>query len=115
MPPSEFYHGTSLEAALAIQRNHFRVDLSGTNAGAMLGTGVYATATLEKAMNYAKPKPHSGAIFKLRVDLGKCKELVANDPMMKTWHRCWIQKEANVWYLRSPKLLGRLERKLANV
>ena len=34
-----YYHGTSLEAALAIQANGFRVDLSGSNAGAMLGTG----------------------------------------------------------------------------
>jgi hypothetical protein len=31
--PVEFYHGTSIEAALDIQDNGFRVDLSGTNAG----------------------------------------------------------------------------------
>eukprot|EP01046_Picozoa_sp_COSAG06_P104139 COSAG06_NODE_50329_length_319_cov_1.140909_1_plen_77_part_01 len=52
--PTEFYHGTSLEAILAIQDSGFRVDLSGTNAGAMLGPGVYITTTLAKALNYAK-------------------------------------------------------------
>ena len=82
----QFYHGTSLEAALAIQSTGFRVDLSGTNAGAMLGDGVYITTTLEKALNYAKVKPHSGAIFKLQVKLGKCKKVGKNDPMMRTWH-----------------------------
>jgi hypothetical protein len=45
------------------------------------------TATLEKALNYAKHKEHGGAIFKLRVDLGRCKELGHGDPIMKTWHR----------------------------
>jgi hypothetical protein len=33
--PTVFYHGTSLEAILAIQESGFRVDLAGTNAGAM--------------------------------------------------------------------------------
>eukprot|EP01046_Picozoa_sp_COSAG06_P066915 COSAG06_NODE_17105_length_960_cov_2.442509_1_plen_55_part_10 len=37
------YHGTSLEAILAIQESGFRVDLSGTNAGAALGPGVDVT------------------------------------------------------------------------
>ena len=48
---TEFYHGTSLEAALKIQDEGFRVDLSGTNAGKMLGPGLYCTTTLEKAVN----------------------------------------------------------------
>ena len=85
-PTEVFYHGTSLEAALAIQETGFRVDLSGTNAGAMLGSGVYITTTLEKALNYAKVKEHAGAIFKLKVDLGKCLELKPNDPHMRDWH-----------------------------
>ena len=74
------YHGTSLEAILAIQESGFRVDLSGTNAGAMLGPGVYVTTTLQKALNYAKregvpgkePHPAAGGVFELEVDLGRC-------------------------------------------
>ena len=50
-PPTEFYHGTSLEAALTIQEKGFDVDLSGSNAGAMLGPGVYITTSLQKALN----------------------------------------------------------------
>jgi hypothetical protein len=84
--PSEFYHGTSLEAALSIQKAGFRVELSGTNAGAMLGDGVYITTTLEKALNYAKVKPHAGAIFKLKVRLGNCRKVGHKDPMMRVWH-----------------------------
>ena len=82
-----FYHGTSIEAGLAIQAGGFRVDLSGTNAGTMLGNGVYLTTTLEKALNYAKPKPHSGCVLELKVDLGRCKELAQGDAMMRSWHQ----------------------------
>ena len=32
-PPREFYHGTSVEAAMNIQDTGFNVDLSGSNAG----------------------------------------------------------------------------------
>ena len=76
-PTSEFYHGTSLEAIVAIQDSGFRVDLAGTNAGAALGSGVYITTTLEKALNYAKgeatnPNPAAGGVFQLQVDLGHC-------------------------------------------
>ena len=86
MPPREFYHGTSLEAALAIQRDGFNVELSGSNAGAMLGDGLYITTTLEKALNYAKPKPNAGAIFRLQVDLGRCYTVTdKNDPLRRTW------------------------------
>jgi hypothetical protein len=84
--PVEFYHGTSLQKAISIQQSGFRVDLAGTNAGAMLGDGVYITSTLEKAMNYAKPNPHAGVIFQLRVHLGKCKQVVRGDPLMRTWY-----------------------------
>jgi len=86
MPPREFYHGTSLEAALAIQRDGFNVDLSGSNAGAMLGDGLYITTTLEKALNYAKPNPNAGAIFRLQVDLGRCYTVTEkHDPLRRTW------------------------------
>ena len=78
-----FYHGTALEAALKIQAEGFRVDLPGTNAGMMLGDGVYLTPTLRKALAYAtgdpaRPhtmKPHGGVVIELKVNLGKCKEL----------------------------------------
>ena len=75
--PIEFYHGTSLEAILAIQQTGFRVDLSGTNAGAALGPGVYITTTLEKALNYAHGLPSNrnparGAVLVLEVDIGRC-------------------------------------------
>jgi len=75
--PTEFYHGTSLEAILAIQQAGFRVDLSGTNAGAALGPGVYITTTLEKALNYAHGLPNNrnparGAVLVLEVDIGRC-------------------------------------------
>jgi hypothetical protein len=84
--PTRFYHGTSLAAALTIQDTGFRVDLSGTNAGAALGPGLYVTTTLEKALNYAKPKPFAGVIFVLRVDLGRCYRITsANDPNRQTW------------------------------
>ena len=74
------YHGTSLEAILAIQESGFRIDLSGTNAGAALGPGVYVTTTLQKALNYAKregvpgkePNPAAGGVFELEVNLGRC-------------------------------------------
>ena len=47
--PTEFYHGTSLEAILAIQQaTGFRVDLAGSNAGAALGSGVYVTTTFRR-------------------------------------------------------------------
>ena len=96
----ELYHGTSIEAALAIQSGGFRVDLSGTNAGAMLGDGVYCTTTLEKALNYAKglpgkPNPHGGVVFVLEVDLGRCHKVRSSDHSdRKMWHTrgydsCW--------------------------
>ena len=87
------YHGTSCEAGLAIQNRGFRVDLSGTNAGTMLGNGVYLTASLEKELHYAKPnafrcgdRPAGGCILMVQAQLGRCKELTSNDPMMRSWH-----------------------------
>ena len=78
-----------------IQENGFDVSLSGTNAGAALGRGLYVTSTyvtstLEKALNYAKPKPCNGAVFELRVDLGECYTITANDRdngNLQTWQQ----------------------------
>jgi len=51
-------------------------------------------------MDYAKKKPAGGIIFELRVDLGNCKTLEKDDPMMKTWQdngfdSAWAPKGAN--------------------
>jgi len=99
MQPTTFYHGTSIEAAFKIQDEGFRVDLSGSNAGALLGNGIYCSTTLEKALNYAKRHVASGVIFELRVVLGKCKELKQGDPL-NTWQQegydsAWAPKGAN--------------------
>jgi len=79
--PKNFYHGTDEEAARQIQEQGFKV---GLGAGGLLGRGVYCTATLDKALEYAKG-PHGGIVLELEVDLGKCKELEPNDPMMTSW------------------------------
>ena len=83
-----FYHATTLESALQIQEAGFRVPTgpSEQKAGALLGSGVYCTVTLQKAMKYCDG-PHGGIIFELAVDLGKCKTLGENDPMMTTWQQ----------------------------
>ena len=86
-----FYHGTSLKAAVAIQRKGFDTSLAGTNTGAMLGRGVYMTASLPKATTYATGDPHTlnpdgGAVLKLHAVLGKCKWLARADLSMHTWH-----------------------------
>ena len=77
--PKTVYHGTSLDGAIKIQQNGFDVGLSGTNAGAMLGKGLYVTTTLQKALNYAAPKPCQGAIFELQVHLGRCYRVTSRD------------------------------------
>ena len=85
---SELYHATSLEAALRIQAEGFRVPKgpSQQKAGALLGPGVYASATLQKAIQYCDGQ-EGGIVFQLAVDLGKCKTLKENDPMMTTWQQ----------------------------
>ena len=84
---TEFYHGTSVEAAMSIQATGFDVSRSGSNAGAMLGPGLYVTTTLQKALTYATTghRPHGGAVFKLKVDLGNCYTVRQNDPYMSRW------------------------------
>jgi len=95
-----FYHGTSIEAALAIQDHGFDITLSGSNAGPLLGSGVYCTTMFEKAIGYAKGKEASGIVFELRVDLGRCKTLTVGDDMMQTWHQqgydsAWTPQDTN--------------------
>ena len=70
------YHGTSLEAALKIQDEGFRVDLSAFDRiRSMLGAGLYLSTTLAKAQAAGGIKPHGGVVLVLRVDLGNCNEL----------------------------------------
>jgi hypothetical protein len=68
-----------------IQENGFDVSRSGKNAGQALGRGLYVTSTLEKALNYAKRMPCNGAVFELRVELGKCYTVNANDSNRQNW------------------------------
>ena len=50
-----------------------------------MGRGVYCTTAWEKAADYLKG-PFGGVVLVLRIrNLGKCKELERNDPMMTTW------------------------------
>jgi hypothetical protein len=52
----------------------------------MLGRGIYVTTTLEKALNYAKLKPYSGAVLQLHLDLGRCYSVSSrDDPYIRTW------------------------------
>jgi len=81
--PTTFYHATNLKAALTIQEGGFRVPLG---TGGCLGPGIYCTTSLKKAFDYLKCRD-GGVIFELRIDLGRCKTLAANDPMMKTWQQ----------------------------
>jgi hypothetical protein len=97
---ARMYHATSLKAALCIQAEGFRVPNgpSQQKAGALLGPGVYASTTLQKAMKYCDG-PEGGIVFELAVDLGKCKTLEENDPMMTTWQQhgydsAWAPKGA---------------------
>ena len=69
----------------AVQTKGFDPELAGTNAGAMLGKGLYITTSLQKALNYAGRFEHEGAVFKLQVDLGRCYQVQKNDSNMKTW------------------------------
>jgi hypothetical protein len=84
--PELFYHGTSLEAAMSIQKVGFDVQRSGSNAGAALGRGLYVTTTMEKAVNYAKRMPCQGAIFEVQVQLGRCYKVTSdNDNNKAKW------------------------------
>jgi hypothetical protein len=82
-----------MQSALSIQTNGFLVSLAGSNAGAMLGPGVYVTTTLEKAMHYAtgtrqRPNPCKGAVLQLHLDLGKCYHVKSrSDPMITNWQQ----------------------------
>ncbi len=79
--PDTFYHATTEENALRIQEEGFVIP---DGPGGLLGPGVYCTTTLTKAMEYLKGR-YGGVVLELKIDLGNCKQLVENDPMMRTW------------------------------
>lgn len=67
--PTRFYHGTSFEAAMSIQRFGIKPSKDG-----VLGKGVYVTSSSKQAMAYANREAeqrHGGVCLKLHVDLGK--------------------------------------------
>ena len=79
MRPNIFYHGTSVENALRIHEEGF-VPSEGS-----LGHGVYCTTTWPRAVDYIR-EPYGGVVLVLYIrNLGKCKQLVHDDPMMTTW------------------------------
>ena len=83
MRPDTFYHATTEANALRIQEGGFVIP---AGPGGLLGRGVYCTSTFQKAMEYLKG-PHGGIIFVLQINLGNCKQLVKNDPMMTSWQQ----------------------------
>lgn len=84
---------------MLIQDNGFDPAKSGESSGALLGKGIYCTTNLEKANHSAKSKQAGGIILELQVDLGVCKKLAKNDPMMKSWQKdhdsAWAPMGAN--------------------
>ena len=86
--PSTFYVGTSVELALAIQERGFntaRTAARGENA--LLGAGVYCTPVLSMAVAHARTHPSRGAVLELYCDLGRCRALSPDDPLMTTWQQ----------------------------
>ncbi len=70
------YHGTSEDAARAIERQGFQVSSDG-----MLGRGVYVSRDFSKAAVYGS------VVLELRVNFGRqCTVDCQNHPRQKTWH-----------------------------
>ena len=74
---------------MSIQATGFDVSRSGSNAGAMLGPGLYVTTTLQKASTYAMQghRPNGGMVFRLNVNLGNGYTIKQIDPYMSTWQQ----------------------------
>lgn len=70
------FHGTSARSALRIAQEDFRIDLAGSSAGAMYGTGCYMAESCTKADEYALDEAGTCydsiyAIIVARVSMGK--------------------------------------------
>ena len=77
------YHGTTKEAAESIKRNGFRRSVDG-----MLGSGVYVSRDLQKAIRYPLNVPERDRrVLELKVNVGKVKKIDhQGHPLQKTWH-----------------------------
>ena len=100
------YHGTSLHSAVSIQKYGFNTNVPGKN-GRMLGNGVYATSSIDKAQLYAngfhRPNKCKGIILKLSVEIGKCCTLRSNIDLNR---KEWIYKGYDSCFL-PPNIMGR--------
>lgn len=92
------YHGTTEASARLIIESGFQ-----PSAGGLLGKGVYVTRDVLKACNYPKnSRPADKVVLKLRVRLGKCKEIRSDsDPLLTTWsdngfHSAWVPPDAQM-------------------
>lgn len=92
------YHGTTVASARLIIANGFR-----QSQGGLLGKGVYVTRDVLKACNYPKnSKLPDRVVLKLRVRLGKCKEIRNdNDPLLTTWSQngfdsAWVPPDSKM-------------------
>lgn len=77
------FHGTSLEGAMGIAENDFRLDLTGCNAGTLYGKGIYLAENVTKSDEYGEgPKGPAGEQeamgFEVKTPPGPPPELVRN-------------------------------------
>lgn len=92
------FHGTTAANARLIIANGFK-----QSQGGLLGMGVYVTRDVLKACSYPKnSKLTERVVLKLRVRLGKCKEIRDdNDPLLTSWSQngfdsAWVPPDANM-------------------
>lgn len=92
------FHGTTAANARLIIANGFQ-----QSQGGLLGKGVYVTRDVLKACNYPKnSKLADRVVLKLRVRLGKCKEIRDdNDPLLTSWSQngfdsAWVPPDSNM-------------------
>lgn len=92
------FHGTTAANARLIIANGFQ-----QSQGGLLGMGVYVTRDVLKACHYPKnSKLTERVVLKLRVRLGKCKEIRDdNDPLLTSWSQngfdsAWVPPDANM-------------------
>eukprot|EP00066_Takifugu_rubripes_P025116 XP_011614382.1 PREDICTED: uncharacterized protein LOC101080231 [Takifugu rubripes] len=92
------YHGTTVANARLIIPNGFQRSKVG-----LLGEGVYVTRDVLKACNYPRNSALSDrVVLKLRVRLGKCKEIRDDkDPLLTTWSKngfdsAWVPPDAKM-------------------
>lgn len=92
------YHGTTVASARLIIASGFQ-----QSQGGLLGKGVYVTRDVLKACNYPRnSKVSDRVVLKLRVRLGKCKEIRSDkDPLLSTWNQhgfdsAWVPPDANM-------------------